>query len=83
MIKRFLLGLALFSLMLVAFIWWRTEGSETMEPGRPVSDKATQIDRGRYLAQAGDCLACHTSRGGTAYAGGRAIATAFGMLAPM
>ena len=37
-----------------------------------------QIDRGAYLARAGNCMACHTRRGGPAYAGGRAIETPFG-----
>jgi mono/diheme cytochrome c family protein len=37
-----------------------------------------QVARGRYLAQAGDCMACHTARGGVAYAGGVGIDTPFG-----
>lgn len=36
------------------------------------------IARGAYLARAGNCAACHTARGGEAYAGGRGIATPFG-----
>jgi mono/diheme cytochrome c family protein len=36
------------------------------------------IDRGSYLAKVGNCAACHTARGGVAYAGGKAIATPFG-----
>lgn len=36
------------------------------------------IARGAYLARAGDCIACHTARGGAAYAGGRALDTPFG-----
>jgi len=44
---------------------------------------AQQIERGSYLARAGDCMACHTARGGKEYAGGRAIPTPFGtMYAP-
>jgi len=39
---------------------------------------AAQVDRGAYLARAGNCMACHTRRGGPAYAGGRAIETPFG-----
>jgi mono/diheme cytochrome c family protein len=38
------------------------------------------IARGAYLARAGDCAACHTARGGAAYAGGRALDTPFGRL---
>ena len=38
------------------------------------------VERGRYLAQAGDCAACHTAPGGKPYAGGRAIPTPFGTI---
>ena len=37
-----------------------------------------QITRGAYLAQAGNCMGCHTTRGGVPYAGGRGIETPFG-----
>lgn len=37
-----------------------------------------QITRGAYLASAGNCITCHTSQGGAAYAGGGGIATQFG-----
>ena len=37
-----------------------------------------QIEQGRYLALAGNCMACHTLRGGTPLAGGRRIDTPFG-----
>jgi mono/diheme cytochrome c family protein len=40
-----------------------------------------QIERGRYLAVAGDCLSCHTVPGsGQPYAGGRPIETPFGVV---
>lgn len=41
---------------------------------------ASVIERGEYLARAGDCVACHTQRGGEPYAGGLATPTPFGML---
>jgi mono/diheme cytochrome c family protein len=37
-----------------------------------------QIEQGRYLTLAGNCMACHTTRGGTPFAGGRRIDTPFG-----
>jgi mono/diheme cytochrome c family protein len=37
-----------------------------------------KVARGAYLARAGDCMACHTTRGGQQYAGGRALNTPFG-----
>ena len=51
----------------------------------PASSAATldNLARGAYLARAGNCMGCHTARGGLAYAGGRALATPFGaMFAP-
>jgi mono/diheme cytochrome c family protein len=38
------------------------------------------LARGAYLARAGNCMGCHTARGGAPYAGGRAIATPFGIV---
>ena len=39
------------------------------------------VDKGKYLAQACDCVACHTATGGAPLAGGRALDTPFGPLA--
>jgi len=39
-----------------------------------------EIERGRYLAAAGDCEACHTADGGKPYAGDRAVPTPFGTI---
>lgn len=41
---------------------------------------ASLVVRGKYLAEAADCEACHTATGGTPYAGGRAFRTPFGTL---
>jgi len=38
------------------------------------------IARGLYLTRLSDCMACHTQEGGTPFAGGREIVTAFGSL---
>jgi mono/diheme cytochrome c family protein len=38
------------------------------------------IERGRYLATAGDCVACHSVAGGGAYAGGLAFKLPFGTI---
>ena len=38
------------------------------------------IVRGEYLTRAADCVACHSTEGGTAYAGGRAFKLPFGTL---
>jgi mono/diheme cytochrome c family protein len=38
------------------------------------------VAQGKYLVQAGDCIACHTEPGGKEMAGGRAMPTPFGTL---
>lgn len=40
----------------------------------------TDIERGRYLATAGDCVACHTAPGGKSMAGGLALASPLGSI---
>ena len=41
------------------------------------------IERGRAVAQASDCVACHTAAGGKAFAGGRAMQTPIGVIYSM
>jgi mono/diheme cytochrome c family protein len=48
------------------------------ETAQTPQTSAAQIEQGRYLALAGNCMACHTTRGGTPFAGGRRIDTPFG-----
>lgn len=49
-------------------------------PAQSDPDNYSQVERGRYLAIAGDCVACHTAAGGQPYAGGRDLATPFGTI---
>ena len=83
--KNILIGLAAIAalLLLAALIAWpRTEMVASSSPAAFAATPAN-IARGAYLAKAGDCMACHTVRGGVPYAGGRAIETPFGrLLAP-
>jgi mono/diheme cytochrome c family protein len=67
-----------------ATVWWLARGD--LSPSAPGAATAAltpaqRIARGAYLARAGDCLACHTVRGGAPYAGGRLLATPFGNVA--
>jgi mono/diheme cytochrome c family protein len=79
--KRIALGtlvaLGLLALAAVLIAWPRAEFIPTRSP-QAWAGTPTNIARGAYLARAGDCMACHTARGGTPYAGGRALATPFG-----
>ena len=47
-------------------------------PARSAAPVSSDIERGRYVATAGDCIACHTAIGGATFAGGRPIQTPFG-----
>ncbi len=53
-------------------------------PGATAANEAqTIVQRGEYLATAGDCISCHTADGGKAFSGGYRINTPFGyLLAP-
>lgn len=50
--------------------------------GTAVAGQRT-VERGAYLARAGDCMSCHTAKGGQPFAGGLRLDTPFGyMLTP-
>jgi len=81
--KRALIGVLLLVLLLVGAVWVLNYAGEdkiadSAPPAAPPS--AEQIARGEYLARAGNCLSCHTARGGVPYAGGRSIDTPFGVV---
>ena len=42
--------------------------------------QASLVERGAYLAKAADCMVCHTTSGGQAYAGGIGFKLPFGTL---
>jgi mono/diheme cytochrome c family protein len=60
-----------------AYLLLSGEGQRKPLPQR-FDSKENRIEHGEYLARAGDCMACHTRRGGEPYAGGVPIATPFG-----
>lgn len=41
---------------------------------------AGELTKGKYLTEAADCAACHTAKGGKAYAGGRPFKLPFGTI---
>jgi len=67
------------ALLIALIAWLNVRGEEPL-----VADAATtpasaeQVERGAYLARAGNCMGCHTERGGAAFAGGRGVPTPFG-----
>jgi len=45
---------------------------------QPEAASKEQVERGLYLTSLGDCVACHTEKGGARFAGGRPVKTPFG-----
>ena len=92
MVGRAVLALLLLGAGLAAWVAWRNlQGETALQADPPIAASSTasgnaasnaaspaQITRGAYLARAGHCAGCHSTRGGAAYAGGQAIATPFG-----
>lgn len=59
--------------------WLNVRGEAPVSEALPAAAPAPgTVQRGAYLAKAGNCAACHTARGGPAFAGGKGIATPFG-----
>jgi len=80
-------ALAVLAALTALLAWLNLRGEPPLEPDPPATSAATSaatapdaatLQRGAYLARAGNCAACHTAPGGAAYAGGRALATPFG-----
>ncbi len=74
------LALALPALVF-AGLFWRSEtpGRNDLPPVAAAPRTPAELAaRGEYLTRAGNCMACHTDRGGAPWAGGRALATPFG-----
>jgi len=78
------IGIALAAIVvagIAAVVLLRPKMLPTPAGGARVVNATTQvIDRGEYLARAGDCVACHTQPNGAEFAGGRAMPTPFGAL---
>ncbi|MFZ6845426.1 c-type cytochrome [Undibacterium sp. RuTC16W] len=87
MMKRIFVSLVVVLALIVSGIFWygnQLGSSLPADIGRTAgatehaTDLNAEIVRGAYLARAGNCMGCHTTRGGDAYAGGRMIASEFG-----
>src|SRR5690606_37147654 len=81
LIKQLLLVLVLAVAEGISVLYWVGTREDDADGAAAVQADAGQlVERGRYLARLGNCSACHTARGGQAYAGGTPIPTPFGTL---
>jgi len=80
--KKFLLSLVALGVVVLAVLltvaFWPTHTRVVQAAPEPA--QAALIEQGRYLADAGDCTACHTGKGGQPFAGGLPIASPIGTL---
>jgi mono/diheme cytochrome c family protein len=75
--------LALLGVLLLIFIGALTYAllpTHTRVITRATAADAASVERGHYLAVAGDCTACHSAPGGKAFAGGLALASPVGTI---
>jgi len=65
-----------------AVFWWVVTPPRIDDAGRTLPQAAAPdlVARGKYIAELGDCIACHTRADGRPMAGGRGLETPFGML---
>ena len=82
-LKKIVLGAVGSLLGLAALVWFlntRDEADLALPSTAALSaaPDSAMVQRGAYLARAGNCMTCHTARGGASYAGGRSIVTPFG-----
>jgi mono/diheme cytochrome c family protein len=68
-------GIALGAFVATAMLAGKTGG-----PVQVAKLSPDMVARGKYLAQASDCAACHTAPGGAPFAGGLAMQTGFGTI---
>lgn len=68
----------------VLLVFWLADGIRARlaerGPVQTVTPTARQFERGRYLADAADCAACHTAPQGAPFSGGVPLATPFGTI---
>lgn len=76
---KIILGLVILAVIVILAIMFvpikRTGPTEALAP-----DFKPEQGRGEYLAKMADCAACHTAPGGQPYAGGREVASPFGII---
>ena len=57
-----------------------TVQAQASEPTAPATPEKSLIERGQYVARLGDCIACHTAKGGAVMAGGLELKTPMGTI---
>lgn len=79
---RAVLAMVILGAIAAGVVFWMLPGELSGNPTTDAAPNATTqvINRGEYLARAGDCVACHSVPNGKPFAGGRPMPTPFGAL---
>jgi mono/diheme cytochrome c family protein len=75
-----LAALACISLIGVLLFFFLPHGLDPVSPNTAQPTGDALVARGKYLAVAADCAACHTTEGGKPFAGGLAFKLPFGTI---
>ncbi|HEY4171267.1 MAG TPA: cytochrome c [Reyranella sp.] len=78
--RRIAILLGMCAASLLAAVGVHAQNKPADKPAAEKSANGALIDKGAYLARAGDCIACHTKPEGDLFAGGRPMLTPFGTL---
>ncbi|EJF89423.1 cytochrome c [Bartonella tamiae] len=80
--KKILLIIGLLVIIGVAFVGYRnfSTGRDGIAPSSSGMVGENVVERGRYLATAADCVACHSQEGSEPFSGGHALETPFGKI---
>jgi mono/diheme cytochrome c family protein len=76
---RYVLLVGMLGALLALALIWRPEIAPQAAP-LAASFPADRVAQGAVLARLGDCIVCHTAEDGRPFAGGRPLATPFGVL---
>jgi alcohol dehydrogenase (quinone), cytochrome c subunit len=79
-VKRLGIIVAIALLLLLGALAYAFIPTHTRVITRAAAADAASIERGRYLAVAGDCTACHTAPGGQPFAGGLPLGSPVGTI---
>lgn len=84
-IKKLLIAVLVVVALILSWLWHvnyndGVDVSSNAASQAPTADLPALRERGAYLATAGNCMACHTTRGSEPWAGGRPFTTPFGTL---
>jgi len=75
-----LIAVAVVALLAALTFAWLPTTTRVMSAAAATEQHAALVEKGRYLATAGDCIACHTGAGRQAYVGGLALASPVGII---